>query len=149
MEQGAGYVRVGPSKTGIGVFARRSFQPLDSIGRVDGTRIDDPEHESDYFIELDHRHGLEPSGPFRYLNHSCRPNAALVRVGPHDGNDSLAETEIWVEALSTIEPGDELTIDYGWPADVAIPCHCGSPDCRGWVVAEEELHRLPRLGSSL
>jgi hypothetical protein len=49
-----------------------------------------------------------------------------------------------VETLRSIVAGEELTIDYGWPAEQAIPCGCGAEDCRGWVVAEEELHRLPK-----
>jgi len=142
MKHGEGHVRVGPSKIGLGVFAGRRFKPLDMIGRIHGKRIDDPEHESDYFIELDQRHGLEPSAPFRYLNHSCQPNAALIKVEPEHEDDAPGETEIWVEALAQIEPGEELTIDYGWLADAAIPCRCGSPNCRGWIVAEGELQRV-------
>jgi hypothetical protein len=41
--------------------------------------------------------------------------------------------------LRTIEPGEELTIDYAWPAEAAIPCACGAAGCRCWIVAAEEL----------
>ena len=42
----------------------------------------------------------------------------------------------------TIYPGEEITIDYGWPAVSAIPCLCGSERCRGWIVNMEELPEL-------
>jgi SET domain-containing protein len=49
---------------------------------------------------------------------------------------------LWLQALTPIEPGDELTIDYGWPADVAIPCVCDAAGCRGWIVSLAELPLL-------
>ena len=52
---------------------------------------------------------------------------------------SLPDT---VEALANIPKGTELTIDYQWSAYGAIKCLCGSEQCRGWVVALEELPKL-------
>ncbi len=52
------------------------------------------------------------------------------------------DAEIWVESTRDILPGEELTIDYAWPADRASKCLCGSESCRGWIVAPEELHEL-------
>ncbi len=52
------------------------------------------------------------------------------------------DAEIWVESIRDILPGEELTIDYAWPADRAMKCLCGSPNCRGWVVDPAELHLL-------
>ncbi len=161
-------VRVGPSPIGLGVFAVREFMPTEAIGRVDGITIDDPEHGSDYCMELSEKLGLEPAAPFRFINHSCRPNCTLTQVrvlwdddegqddegqddegqddeGQDDeGQDDGApvERELWIEALGQIPPGEQLTIDYAWPADSAIPCGCGSSNCRGWIVAEEELDQL-------
>jgi len=43
-----------------------------------------------------------------------------------------------------IKQGDELTIDYAWSADAAIPCGCGSKNCRGYVVSEKELSKLKK-----
>ncbi len=135
-------VRVGRSHVGFGVYAARQFRPKDTIGRVHGETIHDPEHQSDYCVELSHDRGLEPAAPFRYVNHSCRPNCELVQVDVYEEDDSLVDTEMWIEAVSEIESGEQLTIDYAWPAEVAIPCRCGSPNCRGWIVAEEELPQL-------
>lgn len=85
---------------------------------------------------------LDPSPPFRYLNHSCSPNCMLVLLQVEYDDGTPTEGEIWLEALRDIHPGEELTIDYGWPAESAMPCDCGSPNCRGWIVAEELLEAL-------
>ncbi|MDR1962238.1 MAG: hypothetical protein LBQ50_00470 [Planctomycetaceae bacterium] len=53
-----------------------------------------------------------------------------------------ADAELWVEAIRDILPGEELTIDYAWPADRGAKCLCGSPKCRGWIVDPDELHLL-------
>ena len=55
-----------------------------------------------------------------------------------------ADAEIWVESVQDILPGDELTIDYSWPADRAVKCLCGKPKCRGWIVDPAERERLSR-----
>jgi hypothetical protein len=54
-----------------------------------------------------------------------------------------ADAEIWGESLRDIMPGDELTIDYAWPADRAVKCLCGKPQCRGWIVDPAERGHLP------
>ena len=63
-------------------------------------------------------------------------------MGVETEESSLGLPEIWIEAIAEINPGDQLTIDYGWPADSAIPCRCGAINCRGWIVAEEELELM-------
>ena len=45
--------------------------------------------------------------------------------------------------------GEELTIDYGWEAEVAIPCACNSSRCRGWVVADQHVNKLRMHGTGL
>jgi hypothetical protein len=52
------------------------------------------------------------------------------------------DAEIWVESTRDILPGEELTIDYAWPADRATKCLCGSSHCRGWIVDPAELDEL-------
>ena len=58
--------------------------------------------------------------------------------------DDDADAEIWVESVHDILPGEELTIDYAWPADRAVKCLCGKPRCRGWIVDPAEREHLPR-----
>jgi len=74
--------------------------------------------------------------PFRYLNHSCQPNCELFSW---ETDDSPPHVRLCLQSLMPIEPGKELTIDYAWPADAAIPCVCGAAGCRGWIVSQEEL----------
>ena len=126
-------VRVGPSKHGQGVFALRRFTEGEQLGPLQGDIIDDPNYGSDYGIELGER-TLEPAATFRFLNHHCEPNCLLVM---HEAEDDPSDLEIWLEILRDIEPGEQLTIDYGWPAEAAIPCGCGAASCRGWIVAKE------------
>jgi len=45
--------------------------------------------------------------------------------------------------LIRIAPGEQLTIDYAWPAWAAVPCACGAPECRGWIVAKENCNSVP------
>jgi hypothetical protein len=129
-------VRVGNTHLGRGVFAQRPFSAGEVIAEVKGTVIDDPEFDSTYSIDLGGGLSLDPGPPFRFLNHSCDPNCRLF-VLEHDPPEPVPQ--VFVETIRRLKPGDELTIDYGWPAKSAIPCGCRSRKCRGWVVDEAEL----------
>jgi SET domain-containing protein len=131
-------VCVGPARYGQGVYSLRSFPAGETIGPFAGEIIDDPDYSSDYGIELGER-TLEPAAPFRYLNHSCEPNCALVIYDEEDEDGTIVGASVWLEILSAIAPGEQMTIDYAWPPDAAIPCGCGAANCRGWIVAEEQL----------
>lgn len=68
----------------------------------------------------------------RFINHSCEPNCEAVIDGGR----------IFIEALRTIQPGEELTYDYQlerpgpyrkeWRQRYA--CRCGAPNCRGTLL---------------
>jgi len=135
-------VAVAPARHGLGVFAQRSLQASRYIGQVRGHVVADPNHTSDYCMDLGGELSLEPVAPFRYLNHSCSPNCLLVLVQVEYADGTPGETEIWLEASRDISSGEELTIDYGWPVESAMRCDCGSPSCREWIVAEHLLHTL-------
>ena len=135
-------VRVGAAKYGLGVYATRSYPADVVIGQVEGDVVDDPDYTSDYCIDLVGDCSLEPSAPFRYMNHSCDPNCVLVQCEIED-DGIVVDVEIWVEALRPISENEQLTIDYAWPASGAIRCGCESENCRGWVVCEDELDQLP------
>jgi hypothetical protein len=132
-------VRVSRTPLGRGVFARRRFRPQQVIGVIRGQVIADPDYSSDYCIDLGEGRGLEPIAPFRYLNHSCEPNCELFSWKT---DDSPPHDRLCLQALTPIESGEELTIDYGWPADAAIPCVCDAAGCRGWIVSLAELPLL-------
>jgi hypothetical protein len=139
MEALADIVVVQPSRTGRGVFARVKLDPGTCVGFIEGRTIVNSAYCSRYAVNLGHGHFLEPDEPFSCLNHSCEPNCKIFYEDL--GADRPAET-LWVETLRLIQPDEELTIDYEWSADWAIPCTCGSWRCRGWIVAEYELDRL-------
>ncbi len=130
-------VRVGPSRHGLGVFSLRLFTTGESIGPIRGEIMGDPQYSSDYCIELGDQ-SLEPAAPFRFLNHSCQPNCALVTYDEDEDGTSRG-LSTWLEIIREITSGQEMTIDYAWPANVAIPCQCSATSCRGWIVAEEDL----------
>jgi uncharacterized protein len=142
MEHTKEEVRVGYVPYGLGVFARGRFPAEDLIGPIAGNVVDDPNYESEYCMDLGGDLALEPRTPFRYLNHSCHPNCVLVCVALERRDGTPVGTELWVETLAEVAPGEQMTIDYAWPARVAIPCQCGCADCRGWIVAAEEQHKV-------
>jgi uncharacterized protein len=135
-------IRVGAAKYGQGVYATRSFSVDETIGHVDGHVVYDCDYCSDYCIELFENCSLEPVAPFRFVNHSCSPNCQFVQYEIED-EGRIVGAEIWLETLRPIAENEQLTIDYAWPASGAILCGCDSDNCRGWIVAEEELDQLP------
>lgn len=134
-------VRVGPAQCGLGVFALCPLHVEELIGQVCGKLMTDPDYGSEYCMEFGEGLAIEPIAPFRYVNHSCQPNCGLIEVEVEWDDDQPGGNELLLEALSEIATGEQLTIDYAWPAEVAVRCRCGSPDCRGWIVAEEQVGR--------
>ena len=69
----------------------------------------------------------------RFINHSCSPNCESVIDSGH----------IYIESIKTIPPGTELVYDYQYERaadadesdEARYPCRCGSPDCRGTILA--------------
>ena len=65
----------------------------------------------------------------RFVNHACEPNCESV----------IEKSRVFIEALRTIEPGEELTYDYQIQREADDPpdidaifaCRCGSARCRG------------------
>ena len=68
----------------------------------------------------------------RYINHGCDPNCESV----------IEERRVFIDALRTIQPGEELKYDYSIPRDRDDPanvdevfaCHCGMKQCRGTML---------------
>jgi uncharacterized protein len=131
-------VELRDTRVGLGVFTRQRFRRCQIIGDVCGTAFFDETYDSAYCMELGPGRVLEPAGDFRYLNHSCEPNCEIFYYQPMQGDDEPPD-RLWLRALRPIAPGEELTIDYAWPAERAIPCRCGAANCRGWIVALDEL----------
>jgi hypothetical protein len=134
-------VRVGPTHVGQGVFAARRLRPGIVIGEIKGDVLDDHPADPSYCMELPTGKLLEPAAPLRFVNHSCDPNCELFYW--FDEDKGLQEDRLWLQTIRSIEPGEELSIDYCWPADAAIPCRCGAQECRRWIVDPAERHLLP------
>jgi len=135
-------LRVRTTKLGKGLFARRQFRKGQTIGEAVGKLIESEDYDSRHCVEISDNMVLEPAAPFRYLNHSCEPNCELFSWEPdEDGDESH---RVFVQAMRTIRAGEELTIDYAWQADAAIPCLCSATNCRGWIVDINELHKVRR-----
>jgi hypothetical protein len=68
----------------------------------------------------------------RFLNHSCNPNCESV----------VESRRVYIEAVRTIEPGEEMTYDYQIQREDDDPpgieevfaCRCGFPQCRGTML---------------
>ncbi len=144
-------LRIGRSPVGKAVFATRRIIDGTCIGEIEGQVIFDDTYASRYAFDLENGAQLEPAAPFRFVNHSCEPNCAFDLIGidanassPADGN---AVRKLLIFAINDIESGEELTIDYNWPASFAIRCNCKAPTCRGWIVSRKGLERLESLKS--
>jgi len=135
-------LRIARTPVGKGVFARRRYEAGEVIGEVEGTVIDDANYGSDYCLDLGENRSLEPEPPFRYLNHSCDPNCLWEWYDLPRKKRTSERRRVFVLAINDIDVGEELTIDYGWPATNAIPCRCHAANCRGWIVAEDELDQV-------
>ncbi len=158
-------LRIGRTSVGKGVFATRKISDGTCIGEIEGEVILDDSYESRYSFDLDDGAQLEPAAPFRFVNHSCEPNCAfeLISVSsetpdsetpnrqeppnlkenePRRSHEASPRRKLLLFAICDIEIGDELSIDYNWPATFAIPCQCKSPTCRGWIVNPKHLSRI-------
>jgi uncharacterized protein len=78
--------------------------------------------------------------PAKYINHSCDPNCEAIEE--EDGR-------VFISALRAIAKGAELLYDYAYErtdehtaADEALyVCRCGSPKCRGTIMAPPKLKK--------
>lgn len=71
----------------------------------------------------------------RWINHACEPNCEADEI---DGR-------IFIRALRDLRAGEELFFDYRLVIDERLTarlkreyaCHCGSPRCRGTMLASK------------
>jgi SET domain-containing protein len=122
---------VRPSRIhGRGVFAVSTLPQRRKLGEIQGELVRLPQarraaerQAKIYLIELNRRWALDCSTerPFKYLNHSCRPNCYL----------RIYRKRVEVYTLRRIVAGTELTVDYGLtPHKNGMACLCGSARCK-------------------
>jgi SET domain-containing protein len=123
---------------GIGGFARRCIPRGVRVIEYVGEKIDKQESllrcekNNEYIFTLDEQHDVDGSvewNPARFLNHSCEPNCQA----------EAADGRVWIESIREIPAGEEITFNYGFDlVDYRqYPCHCGTPACVRYIVAEE------------
>lgn len=139
-----------------GLFANASIGKGDKIIQYTGEKISKNESEKRalswekkakksgeglvYIFELNDKwdlDGLVGENPARLINHSCSGNCEAINV---DG-------EIWIFAKKKIKEGEELTYDYGYDMEHFLdhPCRCGSKNCVGYIVREDQRLKVRQL----
>jgi SET domain-containing protein len=109
------HFRIGRSRTGLGLFATRAFRKGQTVVEYSGRRITtkesnrlEDEGRNSYLFEINRQWTIDGStrkNLARYVNHSCKPNAdAIMRRGTR---------RLEYAASRWIEPGEEVTVDYG------------------------------------
>ena len=131
---------------GRGAFATRRIRRGTRIIEYTGEIITDEEADRRYDDEKMDRHhtflfsvdvnhvidGGRRGNLSRFINHSCNPNCEAV----------IEENRVYIDALRTIQPGEELLYDYQYERDGdpdpswdrLYACSCGAPNCRGTIL---------------
>jgi len=138
---------------GYGVFALRRIRKGTTITEYIGDRITHDEADSRYenkaaddnhtfLFTVDARTVIDGGvggNDARYINHGCDPNC----------ESSTNDRRVFIEAIRTIQKGDELAYDYQIQRDPDDPpnvdeifaCRCGAAKCRGSML---EAPKKPR-----
>jgi SET domain-containing protein len=137
-----GPFRVGRSRTGLGLFATEPIRTGKFIIEYWGplVRWDDVDNlQSKYLFDLNKRwaiDGAPRANTARYINHSCKPNAEPYGV----------KGKIKIYARRTIQPGEEITYDYGkeYFDEFLKPVGCKCQACRNGGGRTNPPKRRPR-----
>ena len=138
---------------GRGVFATRRIRPGQKIVEYTGEKIANDEADRRYDEDKMKRHhtflftldddycidGDVSSNRAKLINHSCDPNCEAI----------IDKGHIWIYALKNIQPGVELAYDYKYERtgeniaelEKFYVCLCGSPKCRGSIMAPPKKRR--------
>ncbi|HVW71806.1 MAG TPA: SET domain-containing protein [Candidatus Paceibacterota bacterium] len=110
------------SSAGLGMYATRPFKKREFVIEYVGRLISNKEaytSKSKYLFEIskhktiDGKPAINPAG---YLNHSCRPNCEV----------DVKKGRVLITTIKKVQPGDELTWDYGkeYYDDIIKPVGC-------------------------
>lgn len=138
---------------GYGGRATRAFRTGETVCFGDGVLYgEDDEFDDTYALIVDDDRGnaifWDLVDQTRWFNHSCDPNTEVQSRFDREHGRVLA----WWVAIRDIAAGEEITYDYGFVADVAEPCACGTARCRGLIVDSdpaEQAKLAPHLRSLL
>jgi SET domain-containing protein len=132
---------------GTGAFATRTIRKgtriIEYLGQRISWRTADKRYDDErmsrhhtFLFTVDDRTVIDAAvngNDARFINHSCDPNCEAVNE----------RKRIFIEAVKTIPAGTELVYDYQYertddhtPEDERFyQCRCGSPKCRGSILA--------------
>ena len=138
---------------GYGVFALRRIRKGTMVIEYLGDRVShtlaneryehkDPKDGHTFLFTVDAKTVIDAGvdgNEARFINHGCDPNCQTVNTNKR----------IFIEALRTIQPGEELAYDYQIqrddddPADVDVifACRCGAKSCRGSMLEAPKRRR--------
>lgn len=136
------FAQVRQTHIGKSVYSVRPYPEMSIIGEITGRVFEDVSAADSYTFDFENDLMLQPMAPFRFLNHSCDPNCNFEIIEQPASRGQAETRALFLCALRDIAGGEELTIDYNWPASSAIKCECRTDDCRGWVVSVDELPLL-------
>ena len=145
---------------GYGVFAARRIRKGTTVIEYLGDRVThaqadsryedkDPNDNHTFLFTVDARTVIDAGvngNEARYINHGCDPNCESTAMN----------RRIFIEAIRTIQPGEELSYDYqiqrdsddASNVDEIYACRCGAKNCRGSMLeapkkARQPAHRAP------
>jgi len=138
---------------GFGVFAARRIRKGTTIIEYLGDRLShaqadaryedkDPDDNHTFLFTVDAKIVIDAGvngNEARYINHGCDPNC----------ESSMRGKRVFIEAIRTIQPGEELAYDYQIQrdsddapnVDEVFACRCGAATCRGSML---EAPKKPR-----
>ncbi len=138
---------------GYGVFAARRIRKGTTVIEYLGERVThaeadsryegkDPRDNHTFLFTVDAKAVIDAGvngNEARYINHGCDPNC----------ESTISNGRIFIEAIRTIQPGEELSYDYQIQrdrddepdVDQVYACRCGAASCRGSML---EAAKKPR-----
>jgi len=138
---------------GYGVFAARRIRKGTTVVEYLGDRVShaqadaryedkDPNDNHTFLFTVDAKTVIDGGvngNEARFINHGCDPNC----------ESSTRNKRIFIDAIRTIQPGEELAYDYQIQrdsddapnVDEIFACRCGAKNCRGSML---EAPKKPR-----
>ena len=146
---------------GRGAFATRRIRKGTRIIEYIGEKITSEEGDERYddsamgrhhtfLFSLDNGHVIDAAvggNDARFINHSCDPNCEAI----------IEKGHIYIDALRTIQPGEELAYDYAYERsddhteedEALYKCRCGADNCRGTILAPPKKKPAARKKSAV
>jgi uncharacterized protein len=145
---------------GYGVFAARRIRKGTTVVEYLGDRVShaqadaryedkDPNDNHTFLFTVDAKTVIDGGvngNEARYINHGCDPNC----------ESTTRNKRIFIDAIRTIQPGEELAYDYqiqrdsddAANVDEVFACRCGAKSCRGSMLEaakkpRKAAHRAP------